>query len=44
MSFDTMKIRKDFPFFKRNADLIYFDNAATTQKPYCVIDAFNDYY
>ncbi len=24
--------------------LVYLDNAATTQKPQCVIDAMNEYY
>ena len=44
MSFNVDKIRKDFPFFTNNPDLIYFDNAATTQKPNCVLNALNDYY
>jgi SufS family cysteine desulfurase len=34
----------NFPFFKKHKDLIYFDNAATTQKPQCVIDAINYFY
>ena len=37
-------IRLDFPFFNQNTDTIYFDNAATTQKPSCVIDCINEYY
>lgn len=41
---DVEKIRKDFPFFKNNPNLIYFDNGATTQKPQCVIDAVNEFY
>lgn len=36
--------RTDFPFFAANPDLIYFDNAATTQKPAAVIQALVDYY
>ena len=44
MSFDVNEIRKDFPFFKINPDIVYFDNAATTQKPKCVIDRLNNYY
>ncbi len=44
MSFNVDKIRKEFPFFNNNPNLIYFDNAATTQKPSCVLNAFNDYY
>lgn len=43
------KIRKDFPMLNKQSDdsdksLIYFDNAATTFKPYCVIDACSKYY
>ncbi len=34
--------REDFEIFKDG--LIYFDNAATTQKPKCVVDAIVDYY
>ncbi len=45
--FDVHKIREDFPILKRkvyNRDLVYFDNAATTQKPQAVIDAIVKYY
>src|ERR671933_1879477 len=42
------KIRQDFPILKRkvngNKTLVYLDNAATTQKPICVINAISDYY
>ncbi len=40
------EIKKDFPIFyaEENKNLIYFDNAATTQKPLCVIDAISDFY
>ena len=44
---DTQAIRQDFPILKRqvnNYPLIYFDNAATTQKPRQVIDAISDFY
>ncbi len=34
--------RKDFPMLEQ--DIIYFDNGATTFKPYEVIDAISDYY
>ena len=40
-------MRDDFPILQRKINghqLVYFDNAATTQKPSCVIDAMNDYY
>ena len=35
--------RLDFPILN-NKSIIYFDNAATTLKPKCVIDAVDDYY
>ena len=47
MSFDVDAIREQFPILKRIVNgkpLIYLDNAATTQKPQCVIDALVDYY
>ena len=40
-------VRKDFPILDQQVNgkpLIYFDNAATTQKPKVVIDALNHYY
>ena len=40
-------IREDFPFLRRqikNKPIIYFDNAATTQKPRQVIDTLVNYY
>lgn len=43
-SFDVIKIRKDFPVLNQQVHgcpLIYFDNAATTQKPKSVIDIVN---
>lgn len=42
--FDVNKVRGDFPMFRSNPDLIYFDNAATTLKPQPVIDAVTDFY
>ena len=44
MIFDVEKIRNDFPFIENNKELIYFDNAATTQKPKCVLDAITSFY
>jgi cysteine desulfurase/selenocysteine lyase len=44
---DPYKIREDFPILKRKVNdnpLIYFDNAATSQKPKQVINAIKDYY
>jgi len=45
--FDIEKIRADFPILQQEIygkPLAYLDNAATTQKPQCVIDAVNHYY
>ena len=44
MTFDIEKIRSDFPFIENNKELIYFDNAATTQKPKCVLDEITSFY
>ncbi len=46
-TFDVNKIREDFPLLNRKVygkPLVYFDNAATTQKPIDVINAIDDYY
>lgn len=40
-------IRRDFPILNEKVNgkpLLYFDNAATSQKPQVVLDAINDYY
>lgn len=45
--FDINEIRKQFPILNQKVygkPLIYFDNAATTQKPLCVIERERDYY
>ncbi|MGB9853806.1 MAG: aminotransferase class V-fold PLP-dependent enzyme [Candidatus Bathyarchaeales archaeon] len=45
--FDPYKIREDFPILRQkinNHPLIYFDNAATTQKPKQVIEAIKEFY
>lgn len=36
-------LKKDFPIFANNLDLIYFDSTATTQKPAFVIDGVASY-
>lgn len=44
---DIQKIREDFPILHQNINgkpLVYFDNAATSQKPKVVIDAISAYY
>lgn len=44
---DVEKIRRDFPILGREVygkPLVYFDNAATTQKPRCVIDSISEAY
>ncbi len=46
-SSEIQKIRNDFPVLREkiyNRDLIYFDNAATTQKPRCVVEKITDAY
>ncbi len=43
MSFSPAELKKDFPIF-RDSNLIYLDNAATTQKPDCVIDSVSSLY
>ncbi len=44
---DLQKIRADFPILTQKVNgkpLVYFDNAATSQKPQVVIDALSTYY
>lgn len=46
-AYDVNKIRKDFPILQTQIygkPLVYLDNAATTQKPQCVISAIDNYY
>ena len=45
--YDINKVREDFPILGREVygkPLVYLDNAATTQKPLCVLDAMRDEY
>jgi cysteine desulfurase/selenocysteine lyase len=47
VAFDVETIRADFPILRqkvRGHDLVYLDNAATSQKPQTVIDAIVRYY
>jgi len=41
--FSPAEIKKDFPIFT-NSDLVYLDNAATSQKPQSVLDAVDSLY
>jgi cysteine desulfurase/selenocysteine lyase len=41
---DAKKIREDFPIFRNNPDLVFLDNASTTQKPQTVINTLSHYY
>lgn len=54
-TFNIENFRSQFPLLKgklsrklknklNNAEITYFDNAATTQKPFCVIDKYQEYY
>jgi len=46
-SFDHTAFREQFPILKTQVNhqpLVYFDNAATTQKPHCVIDKYQAFY
>jgi cysteine desulfurase/selenocysteine lyase len=47
LDLDLQAIRSQFPILSRTVNdkpLVYLDNAATSQKPQCVIDALSDYY
>ena len=47
MTYDIAAIRSEFPILNREVygrPLVYLDNAATTQKPPCVLDAMRDEY
>lgn len=46
-AFEVERLRRDFPILAQKVygkPLVYFDNAATTQKPSCVIEALSRYY
>ena len=43
MTSEDKKIREQFPVLT-NRDIVYLDNAATTQKPPCVVAAVQQYY
>lgn len=44
---NSYELRNDFPILKKKIngkDLVYLDNASTTQKPYSVINSITDFY
>ncbi|WP_444460177.1 family 2A encapsulin nanocompartment cargo protein cysteine desulfurase [Rhodobacter capsulatus] len=46
-AFDVQAVRRDFPILSERVNgrqLVWFDNAATTQKPACVIDRLSEFY
>lgn len=47
-SFEPLNVAGDFPLFSSSergiGNLVYLDNAATAQKPSCVLDAMDEYY
>jgi cysteine desulfurase / selenocysteine lyase len=42
--FDPRALRREFPIFGNNPDLVFLDSAASAQKPRAVIDRVADYY
>lgn len=47
ISFNVNKLREEFPILNQSVNgkpLVYFDNAATNQKPLSVINSISDYY
>lgn len=45
--FDVERVRADFPILSRKVygrDLVYLDNAASAQKPHCVVDTMRQLY
>jgi cysteine desulfurase/selenocysteine lyase len=42
--FDPRQLRREFPIFANNPDLVFLDSGASAQKPRAVIDRIADYY
>ena len=42
--FDPRRLKREFPIFANNLDLVFLDSAASAQKPRSVIDRIADYY
>ena len=43
-AFDPRVIKRDFPIFRNNPDVVFLDSAASAQKPQVVIDAMSSFY
>jgi cysteine desulfurase/selenocysteine lyase len=43
-AFDPRTLRREFPIFANNPDLVFLDSGASAQKPRAVIDCIADYY
>jgi cysteine desulfurase / selenocysteine lyase len=43
-AFDPRTLRREFPIFANNPDLVFLDSGASAQKPRAVIDRIADYY
>jgi len=41
---EVESVRKDFPIFAGDSPVAYLDSAASSQTPFCVIEAMDDYY
>ena len=41
---NALELRKSFPIYQENPDLIYMDTGATALKPSCVLDKMEEYY
>ena len=44
MSIDNKEIRKKFKIYEKHPELVYFDSAATSLTPSCVVDTISNYY
>jgi cysteine desulfurase / selenocysteine lyase len=42
--FDPHRLKREFPIFASNPDLVFLDSGASAQKPRSVIDRISDYY
>ena len=41
---NALEIRKYFPIYQKNPNLVYMDTGATSLKPSCVLDKMEEYY